>query len=292
MKKKRLIILRVALVCLLGLLIGWQAISQEDNGAEATKQQNPSQFAPVDFWSGLEDDELPSYCQQNFRAGITSHHQLASSLIGRFFRCLGQGSNVKTFIVIGPNHFQQGSRGVLTGQNDWQTPFGNLSVNQEIIGELRQSDLIEVNDQAVAPDHAISYLTPYIKHFFPKAQIVPLLLRFDFSESEAKSLVKLLAETIDNETFILGSVDFSHYLNLDQANENDLISRDIIENFKLAEVYQHSDGFFDTAPGLFTILSLLAGQGIEQVHLLNHSNSFAFNNQPVNTTSYFSWLFN
>ncbi len=292
MKKRLSIILWVAALCLIGVIVSWQAVSKTAGNSFGTKEVNPSQFYPDKFFSSVEAKELPELCQQEFVAGITSHHDLASPLIGQFFRCLKEKNDPKTFIIIGPNHFLQGTRAILTARNNWQTQFGQLAIDLSKIDFLKQSGLIEIKDQAVANDQTVSYLTSYIKYFWPDATIVPLLMRFDYSQREAEQGINLLARIIDDDTFILGSIDFSHYLALELANQNDQVSEQIISSWQLEKVYRHGDDFYDSAPGLFTILSLLQEQGTANSYILNQANSFDFNHQPFNTTSYFSWLFN
>jgi len=292
MLKKLPNILLVTLLCLAGLVIGWQAVSQTGDGSYQRIDINPSQFFPEKFYPSLETGELPDWCQNEFTAGITSHHDLASPLIGQFFRCLAERNNPQTIIIIGPNHFQQGSRAILSGKNAWQTPFGRLAVDQDKLALLSQSELLEISDQAISRDHAVSFLAPYLKYFFPEAKMVPLLLRFDYTQPEAEQGIAWLDKIIDENTFLLGSIDFSHYLSLEQAEKNDKVSQQIIDKFYLPEIYRYQDDHYDSAPGLFTILSWLSEQGMTNAYQLNHGNSFDFNQKPFNTTSYFSWLFN
>ncbi|MBU1036914.1 AmmeMemoRadiSam system protein B [Patescibacteria group bacterium] len=240
-----------------------------------------------------EATDLPEFCSQKFLGGITTHHDIASELIDQLFQCLKKGTNPSTIVVIGPNHYYQGFKGLLTADRNWVTEWGNLHSDKRLIGKLMQSGLLELNNQSIAKDHAFTITLPYIEQYFPNARVVPLLIKHDLSQREADFLIEQLNRSLDSNTFLLGSIDFSHYLALEKAEKHDKVSKAIIENGNLEAVYDNKgDDYFDSAPGIYIILSLIKKRGSYQPFLLNHANSVSFGTDSNSTTSYYSWLFN
>jgi len=267
------------------------ADSQAVRRYNLNQKMNSSQFFSDDFYSSLNRLPITDECNKEFGAGITTHHRLASSLVDQFFRCIQKNTSPKTIILIGPNHYLGGSRGIITARNSWQTPFGNLPADSENIQNLASSISVEVNDTVVEHDHAIAFIVPYIKYYLPQAKIIPLLLRYDFGERELDGFIEKLSGILDDNTVIIGSIDFSHYLTSAQASINDEETKQIIYARDLQEVYQNGDEHYDSAPGIFMILSLLKNENIVSTYELNHASSAEFTPATQNITTYFNWLF-
>jgi hypothetical protein len=280
----------VILIIIAGL-VWFIADSQAEQKYTTDQKLNSSQFFADDFYSSLNKLPIAGECDKKFSAGITTHHRLASNLVDQFFRCIQKNTSPKTVILIGPNHYLGGSRGVVTAQNDWQTPFGNLAADTEEILDLLSSISVEINDQAVERDHAVSFIIPYIKYYLPQVKIVPLLLRYDFTERELDGFIGKLSANLNAETIIIGSIDFSHYLTSEQALINDEETKQIIATRDLVKVYQNGDEHYDSAPGIYLILSLLNKINVASTYELNHASSSEFTGAEQNITTYFNWLF-
>jgi len=279
----------VILIIIAGL--AWLVSDSRATQKYTVKQEmNSAQFFADDFYASLNKLEITSDCDKGFRAGITTHHSLASGLVDQFFRCIQRNTDPKTVILIGPNHYSGGSSGAITGQNDWQTPFGTLPASEEMINRLAGVS-VEINDRVVENDHAIAFIVPYIKYYLPNTKIVPLLIRSSFTKNEVDGLITQISETIDEETIIIGSIDFSHYQNIAQGSINDAETKVIITERNLSDVYQNGDEHYDSAPGIYAILSFLKNNNIASTYELNHSSSSEFTPATQNVTTYFNWLF-
>ncbi len=250
---------------------------------------NPSMFSVTDFFAEY-DNPSEDVCHNSMLGGITTHHQQASALIGQFFRCLAVSTQPETVILIGPNHYHQGSRGVLVASQAWNTTFGIVEPDIEKISELAESDLIEINDYVVSQDHAVGLLVPYLSYYFPEAKVVPLLINYSVSESQAERFQEFLSRVMDENTIVVGSIDFSHYLASAEASQMDIETEKLVTEFKLDEVYEYGDEHYDTAPGLYTILALMQRQNA-RAETIAHSDTSAFNGVSSYVTSYFNWVF-
>ncbi|WHH57136.1 AmmeMemoRadiSam system protein B [Petroclostridium sp. X23] len=226
------------------------------------------------------------------KGGIVPHHLLASGLISSFFKTLSV-EQPEIIVVIAPNHKGLGVNKVHTGNWDWQTPFGILEADQETISVLADSKTADMNFDLLESDHSIAGLVPYIKYYMPDSKIIPILLHGNYSLKEAQQLGQNLQKKLENKkTLILASVDFSHYLPLEEADEMDKVSIQAIENRNLNLIQHLSNDYMDSPASIITLLSAMDIAGVDEMEVLGHSNSDRIaDTKSGNTTSYFTIVF-
>ncbi|OGN08610.1 MAG: AmmeMemoRadiSam system protein B [Candidatus Yanofskybacteria bacterium RIFCSPHIGHO2_02_FULL_41_11] len=160
--------------------------------------------------------------------GITSHHvPTAFPLLAEFYSRLKNTKNIDTFIVLGPDHWEKGRADVSISEADFITPFGKLSPDMDMIKKLEESRFV-VHDEAPFEDHSIHSQLLFIAKLFPDAKIVPIVFRSSTANEYAEKLGDLIASLSGPNTFVVGSVDFSHYLNEEQARPLDARSATIL----------------------------------------------------------------
>ena len=94
----------------------------------------------------------------------------------------------------------------------WQTPFGEIEIQEELADELAQQFQFEIeNSDYFTPDNTIELQLPFIKYFFEKAKLVPIgvppiesSLRIGRSAIEIANRQALTVK-------VLGSTDLTHY---------------------------------------------------------------------------------
>ena len=87
-----------------------------------------------------------------------------------------QASDLKV-ILLGPCH-GYGEEGIyLSDSGFFETPLGNLSVDQKLNRELAScSTLIRINDIPHLMEHSLEVLLPFVKYCAPNVRIVPILV--------------------------------------------------------------------------------------------------------------------
>ncbi len=144
--------------------------------------------------------------------GITSHHvPTAFPLLAEFYSRLKNTKNIDTFIILGPDHWGKGVGDISISEADFITPFGKLSPDMDIIKKLEESRFL-VHDETPFEDHSIHSQLLFIAKLFPNAKVVPIVFRSSTANEYAEKLGDLIASLSGPNTFVVGSVDFSHYL--------------------------------------------------------------------------------
>ncbi len=223
-------------------------------------------------------------------AGIAPHHLLAGDLLAEFYSNL-EKQNFSTIILLSPNHYQAGKGSIISSQYDWQTPFGVLAADKELLSQLiKNNKKITIEEDVFKKEHGISSQVAFIKKTFPQATFLPLVLSPQVNRLEAELLAQLIYKLSQNKNILLlASVDFSHYKDSRTAQKNDKISIKALNNLRLDDVYSLD---LDSPASIYTIIvySKLK-EGV--FYLLNNSNSAILSDQLEikNTTSYVTGYF-
>jgi len=242
------------------------------------------------------------------RGIIVPHHLLAKDLINEAFQVAAkngalekserQGSDgnyikYKTIVVFGPDHESKDRGKVFTSISNWQSPMGILNSDKDLIRNLSKLDFVIENDEKMTVEHSISGLVPFIKHYFSDAKIVPLALTKQLTLENLNSLLYLLVENLDIETTLfISSVDFSHYLSLEEANKMDEVSIEAIINKDIEKIMKFTNDNMDSPNSIVAMLNTMELIEAEKVKIINKTNSQIILNKKIDeTTSYVTFLF-
>ena len=110
---------------------------------------------------------------------------------------------------------------------------------------------------------------------------------------DIEKLIDDLGNFVDIEkTLFIASVDFSHYLTLEQADRMDSITMDAIKNKDINKIMSFTNDNLDSPVSIVTMLGLMDKLYEADAHMLNHSNSELIVRQRMDeTTSYITYIF-
>lgn len=220
-------------------------------------------------------------------AAVVNHHLFAPNYIAEVMQGFATTAPVSV-VLVSPNHFGVGRASILTSLASWQTPYGPLEPQTELIAEILATGLVKVEEPPFEKEHGVSGLVGFIKKAMPNAQIVPLILKNTASLEELGSLAELFAKK--QQLIVVASVDFSHYLPHSVAAIHDEISIDALasSNFEIIPRLE-----VDSPSSLHLLLKFTQDKQARQFTLLQHSDSAtkSGNNEPANNTSWITGLF-
>jgi AmmeMemoRadiSam system protein B len=234
---------------------------------------------------------LPLAAGENIRAGIVTHHFLASGLMVRFFAELRAQSSPETIVLIGPNHFHHGLANISLSSLPWKTPFGLLQTDTAVERRLRQAINLPEDPEAFTGEHSVGVLVPFLKYYFPKSRVVPVLIDVNAQSFRLEKLRKALADFLSNpKVLVLLSMDFSHDSTAVIADSRDEQARRTITAMNVRGV---NNLHVDCRRGLWVLLASLGDAGPVNVEIKEHTNSAQLIGNPAqpDVTSYFTVLF-
>ncbi len=227
----------------------------------------------------------------SIRGCILPHHLIAADLIHEVFQNVG--SQYETVVLIGPDHESINKGKVFTTLKDWQTPMGILETDTEITGGLLKDSFILTDDEKLTKEHSASGMIPYIKYYMNDVKVVTLVLTKQVKSRDMNKLIENLYESVDAEkTLFIAAVDFSHYLNLENAERMDSITMKAIEDRDIRKIMSFTNDNLDSPPSIAALLKMMNKLNAADTYLLNHSNSELVSKIKTNeTTSYLTYLF-
>lgn len=280
----------ISMCCILILLAGCRG----DSGTQVRVEASPSH--PSFLTTRELNAVLASWQQGNTPvegrvvSAVVPHHLVAGRLIAAVLEVLAR-QDPAIVVVVGPNHFNKGGK-VITGLYGWETPGGIVEAEGALVKSLVDKGLAVRDEEVLSKEHSIGALVPLIRHFLPKARIVPIILHHDVNLKEVDAILEALKPFLGEKAVLISSVDFSHYLTRSQAQAKDQDTLRYMRDFDYSTLFRLGNDYLDSPASLAAAFRLAQGEGIKEFSLLENTNSgIIMKNDVMETTSYFTLVF-
>ena len=142
-------------------------------------------------------------------------------------------------------------------------------------------------------EHSNSSLIPFIKYYFPDIKINTIALPTTLTIKESSHFGNLLAETLDSEnTLLIASIDYSHYLSYSEACIHDVETFSSISDMDFEKISRYTNDNLDSPETLMAFLTYVKSLGCHK-HLIDNRNSAEYVKPgKEGTTSYFTMIYN
>jgi len=220
------------------------------------------------------------------RAFILPHHLVGGRLIADAYARASE-FDIDTIIIIGPNHFDTGSSWIMTTDVTWDTPYGRVEADSDVITKLQKVLPLSIESEFVSKEHSVSSQMPFIAEYLPHAKVIPIVLSGHTKPEELEQLKKTISSIIDNETLLIGSVDFSHYLQAVEAEKKDKETRSLLEAGNMEKILTLGNNNLDSPKTLSVVYDIMK-KDKRQMQILDNTHAghiLPHSLEPV--TSYF-----
>jgi len=226
------------------------------------------------------------------KGGIVPHHLLAGGMIASFWKTVSQ-RDYDLIVIIGPDHNRKGVSEITTITSGFKTIYGDVTANKKIANALIQENLVLEDTKVMEADHAISSHIPFISYYMPGTPVLPLLVKGSCSAGKIRELADyILKLTEDMDVLYVASMDFSHYLSLEEANEKDRYTEQVLASFDYDKIMEMTNDHLDSRPSALYLLHTMSALGSKSMTKWDHSNSDIISNTITGyTTSYFLFGF-
>ena len=120
-------------------------------------------------------------------------------------------SSPETVVIFGMHLGPTGDH-VIMVEGEWETPFGNVEIDEALSSELVKSfRFVKETPFVHGMDNTIEVQLPFVKYFFPRSRILPVGVA---SRSEALEIGEKVADLVMEgglEVVVIGSTDLTHY---------------------------------------------------------------------------------
>lgn len=207
-------------------------------------------------------------------------HRYSGQTAGYAFRCL-KGLTPELVVVVSPMHSATFRPILTTAHRAYQTPLGQIPVDQSRVARLdqvlRQAGLPGVVPVANDSEHSLEIELPFLQRILEKPfMLLPIMVHsLDFEVIKALGLS--LAEVIrDSQAIMVASTDLSHFYPENLANALD---REMLNQFAafspegVIRADQNGEGFACGAGPVSAVFWAAKKLGANAVEVLHHSTS-------------------
>lgn len=222
--------------------------------------------------------------KKNISAIVVPHHDLDKVDREQLFSNISGDISVKTIVLVSTNHFNTGNANILTTKKEWQLSTGSILANTDITAALVNAKVAMEDENAFSEEHGIKNLLPDITQYFPKTNLVPIIIKPGTSDEEIAKLNQSLAENCKEDCLLVGSVDFSHYQPGAIASIHDDLAIRALNNLEEEKLIRSE---VDSKETLRLTILWAKGQETEKFNLFKNTNSGLIeNNRDGESTSY------
>ncbi|MDH4226187.1 MAG: AmmeMemoRadiSam system protein B [Deltaproteobacteria bacterium] len=135
----------------------------------------------------------------------------------------------ESVVLIGPNHTGLGDAFAVMTKGTWETPLGNLDIDEDLAEAILDSSrLFTADTLAHEREHSLEVEMPFIYIKNPKAKIVPITV-MSSSQKACEDAGAALAKAIrkhKKKTLIVVSSDMNHYESDEITRKKDRLAID------------------------------------------------------------------
>jgi len=131
-----------------------------------------------------------------------------------------------TAVLLGPNHTGMGSAFSIMASGLWQTPMGDVGIDEELARAMIEgSSYLEQDEMAHIREHSLEVEIPILQYFRKDFRIVPIAFASDDFEALADTgrAVSAALKRLNREksALLVASSDMTHYEPADAARRKD-----------------------------------------------------------------------
>ncbi|SHF28654.1 hypothetical protein SAMN02745164_02170 [Marinitoga hydrogenitolerans DSM 16785] len=196
---------------------------------------------------------------------------------------------IKTVIIIGPNHTGVGPNISVYPEGTWITPFGTIEIDEKAKKIISKLQIIG-DYSAHQYEHSIEVQLPFLQYLYGNDfKIIPIVMG-DQSLKTSKKLAEALKEIIDEGTLIVASSDLNHYEEHEITMKKGEIIIKALRNKDPEELYNNIKEHQITACGYGCINTLLY-MNFEKIRIIHHTTSAEAFGDYNQTVGYLSAIF-
>lgn len=237
-------------------------------------------YGDFDMWNHIygatEDFIIPDSVPVSM---FIPHHDITVGRQNSFYKAVSKKIKPSLIVVVSPDHFEKGKKLITVPDKIvFETPQGDMIVNDDLISRLKTDEKIgqyvSVQDDVWSGEHGIFVHTPFLKKYFPDAEFVPVLVKPLSTENEFQifsELGTLLSKLLPDDSFLIASVDCSHYQIPSVTAFHDEVTINTILNYEDARFAE-----IDSPESIEVLYSYNKGRNALNPVLIDHSSTYDY----------------
>jgi len=187
----------------------------------------------------------------------------------------------ETIILLGPNHSGIGPEFSLLAASCWQTPLGQIEIDQQLSQKiLKHCPWVKNESSAHEKEHSLEVELPLLQYFRPDFKLAALTIASNDMgrlKETGQEIAKIITDgNLLGNVLVIASSDLTHYEPLAQAQKKDQLAIEQIlqlDEVGLAKnIEKYNISMCGYAP-VITMLSCVKKLGAKSAKLVNYSTS-------------------
>ena len=210
---------RIVIVC--GITLSAVSFANEKASASTELKAFPAYYESEQvFITAAKNAKLTIKPLSQRITGLTlPHHVPAVSMMAEALQ-LAATQRYSRIVIICPDHYARGSQLCSTTERDFLTASGRVTSDRAAVRLLKKNaDVADSN--LFSHEHGILSILPLLHLHFPQTPVVAIALNARSNEADWQRMSAAIQPIIEDDTLLIQSTDFSHYLPWDQAKRRD-----------------------------------------------------------------------
>ena len=158
--------------------------------------------------------EIPENYPDKFIGAVIPHAGWCYSgqTTARTLYCVSKRSDPEFCIIFGADHSGISKHSILP-KGFWDTPLGVIPIAEKLCDKIIKTlpNFLSVDIKAQNREHSIEVCAPMVRYFFPKIQIIPIIVRPKMNSLELGKQVAIIVKNMGKSAIVLASSDLTHY---------------------------------------------------------------------------------
>lgn len=247
-------------------------------------------FFDAKFFNPAIEKAENSQDKKNIKAVIVPHHLIAAEITADILY-QSQNNNIKDIVIIGPNHEDLSPTTISCAHVVWQTPLDQVQTDNDLVKKFLTDLKLHDNPDSFLNEHSVGAIIPFVKNYYPKARVLPILFNSTASLKDAKDVVAWLNQNLDDNVLVIFSIDFSHYLKEYDAKNNDEIVKNLITSRDIDKIINLNSDYLDSPAALATAMMYADDKNLKTEILFDKTSNDFSQQTSAETTSYLGVIF-
>ncbi len=182
----------------------------------------------------------------------------------------------RKLIILCPNHTGFGKHGAVWDKGAFQTPLGEVPIEEDIAETLLKTPCFFRDYRAHIQEHSIEVILPFLQYQIGKEfAIVPIsLASLQELPKMAEAMIKCMQE--DDELGLVVSSDMNHFASEKENKRKDFLALDAIRNMNekdLLQVVMDNDISMCGVLGAYIGILAAKGLGFQKCEIISYDTS-------------------
>jgi MEMO1 family protein len=163
----------------------------------------------------IEEGAFRGKLPEKIVAGIVPHAGwfFSGSVAAMVFSAIKkQNGEVDSFVIFGTAHSYFGSTPAVYDKGCWQTPLGQILIDEELAQTVLKTGLGDADCAAHNAEHSIEVQIPFIQFLFPDSKILPVIVPPAAGPVRiGEAIGDIIGAESGKKIVCIGSTDLTHY---------------------------------------------------------------------------------